>query len=439
VVAAGAGVAVALAAADPAAQPPLALYIHVPFCLSLCPYCDFVVYAGRAARGPRSRLDTTVDALHTELDLRADALDALFGPPAGWPSGAARPPLASVYLGGGTPSLLHPGQVSALLEHVGSRMGIAPGAEVTLEANPGPRDRGDLAGFRAAGVTRLSLGAQALDRDALRRIGRRHDPDDVRDAVRLARSAGFRSVSLDLLTDLPGQRVADWERTLRAALVLEPDHLSVYSLTLDDPDAEGLTGPAGDHLPVRPGARRWRERARAAQDEDRAAAMESVTDELATAAGLRRYEIANLARPAHESRHNLAYWERRAYEAIGPGAHACDGALRRRWNTARLDAYLAALRSASPALPPGGAERLAPDQAILERAMLGLRLSVGIEADLADHPLVAPALAWGTEAGLVERERGPRPRARLTARGRLLANELFARLVVTPDRSREAR
>ena len=293
--------------------PPEGLYVHFPFCVSLCPYCDFVVVAGAAARGPNDRIGALLEALRVEAALRADDVRSRF---------AQQPPLRSVYLGGGTPSLLSAAQVEQLLATIEQRLGIAPEAEITLEANPGPDEVGDLAGFRAAGVNRLSLGAQSLDDGELRRLGRRHRSTDVAAAVGAARAAGIESVSLDLLTDVPGQAVDSWRATLSAALALEPDHLSVYTLTLDDPDAEGLTGPNGDHLPVPRGARAWRSRASAEQSEERAAAMELLTDELAAAAGIERYEIANLARPGHESRHNRLYWRRRPYLALGPGAHA---------------------------------------------------------------------------------------------------------------------
>jgi oxygen-independent coproporphyrinogen III oxidase len=404
--------------APASASPPLGLYIHFPFCVSLCPYCDFVVVAGAAARGPRNRIAALLAALERELHLRADALAS-----AAVTSGS-QPPLASVYLGGGTPSLMHPGQVAGLLTAVDSRLGIAGDAEVTLEANPGIDEIGDPAGFRAAGVNRLSIGAQSMIPRELQRIGRRDQPRDVVVAVAAARAAGISSISLDLLTDIPGQTLASWRQTLRASLELAPDHLSVYSLTLDDPDAEGLTGPLGDHLPVRRGARVWRERAAAEQSDERAAEMELLTDELASAAGLRRYEIANLARPGHESRHNLLYWRRRPYLALGPGAHASDGHLRRWWNAARLDAYVAALEAGR--LPPGGDEEVDAATALAERAMLGLRLVEGIDAALARDAALAPALAWARSQGLAEDISG---RTRLTQAGRLLANEVFTRLL----------
>jgi oxygen-independent coproporphyrinogen-3 oxidase len=399
------------------------LYLHVPFCVSLCPYCDFVVVTGRATRGPGSRIPALVAALHAELDLRADALDVAFG---------TRPPLASVYLGGGTPSLLAPAQVAGLLAHVGRRMGITRDAEVTLEANPGPAERGDLDGLRAAGVTRLSLGVQSLEPSELRRLGRRHAPSDVGDAIAEARAAGIGSICVDLLMDVPGQTLDSFGRTLEGVVGLAPDHVSTYQLTLDDPEAEGLTGAEGDHLPLRPGARRWREAARRAQDEDLAADLDALADERLGAAGLDRYELSNHARPGHASRHNLGYWHREPVEALGPGAHAFDGARTRRWNAARLDGYLAALVRADdspPSLPPGGSETVDLPTARAESVILGLRLTAGIDARTLDDPLLAPGLAWGVGTGLLARTDA---RLRLTRRGRLLSNELFQRLLPSP-------
>jgi len=405
------------------ARPPAALYLHVPFCRSLCPYCDFVVVAGAAAVGPRNRVGQFVTALLRELDLRADALDAAHGPP----GGPGRPPLDTVYIGGGTPSLLAPDAVADLVDRVGTRFRLADGAEVTIEANPGPDDRGDLAGFARAGITRLSLGAQSLDDAELRSLGRRHRAGDVADAVLAARAAGIPQVSLDLLYDLPGQRLATWMGTIEAALEMAPDHVSCYSLTLDDPEAEGLTGPLGDHLPTTPGARRWRERSRPDQDEDRAAAAYSLADAAFGDAGMPWYELSNWARPGAESRHNLVYWERRPYEAVGPGAHAFDG-VRRRWNAARLDAWLRALTPASghgATLPPGDGEEIDAATAAAEEIILGLRTAHGISRVRALTR--ADEMAWAHEVGLVED--APGEHVRLTLRGRLLSNELFARLV----------
>jgi oxygen-independent coproporphyrinogen III oxidase len=415
--------------APPAAEaPPVALYVHIPFCVSHCPYCDFVVVAGREARGPANRIEAFVEALETELGLRADALDARWGAP------GARPALASLYLGGGTPSLLPGRTIRRLIELVRERFGLAEAAEVSLEVNPGPDERGDAAAQRDAGVTRLSIGAQSFDALELRRLGRRHSPGDIAATVARARAAGITSLSLDLLYDAPGSSLATWAHTLDAALGLEPDHISLYALTLDDPDDEGLTQAGGDHLPVRPGARRWRDRARAGQDDDRAAAMYELAERRLAAANLAWYEISNWARPGHRSRHNLAYWRRQPYEAVGPGAHAFDGATRR-WNAARLDGYIAALRppdGGAPSLPPGGSERADPGVAAFETAMLALRTAEGWAPDSAGlaastgGPLDA-RLAEPLAAGLLHRDAGGR--LALTLRGRLLSNEVFGRLL----------
>ncbi len=409
-------------------RPPVALYLHVPFCRSLCPYCDFVAVAGSAARGPSSRIAAFLDALVVELGLRADALDARFGPP-----GPGRQALESVYFGGGTPSLLPAETIAGLLALVDERFGLAFGAEVTLEANPGRDERGDPRALRKAGVTRLSFGAQSLRPAELRLLGRRHRSADVADAVAAAQAAGIGSVNLDLLYDLPGQSFADWIETLEAALALRPDHLSLYALTLDDPDAEGLTGPAGDHLPVASGARAWRERARPRQDDDRAAGQYHYAASVLARDGWHGYEISNWARPGHESRHNLAYWERRPYEAVGPGAHAFDGTVRR-WNAARLDGYLAALLPAgggAPALPPGGQEQLDPAMAAAEELILGLRTDRGVRREaLLALPAGSSIFGWALAGELVELvQLGEDARVRLTSRGRLLSNELFSRLV----------
>jgi len=404
---------------DPGA-PPVALYIHIPFCVSLCPYCDFVVYPGAAARGPAARIDVFLAALRVELDLRVDALEAAF--PAGWP------PLETVYLGGGTPSLLPVGAIADILERVRARFGIADGAEITLEANPGPDERGDPVALRAAGVTRLSIGAQAMSDLDLWRLGRRHKTADIGAAVAAAREAGIASISLDLLYDAPDLMLADWIDTLEAALDLEPDHLSLYALTLDDPDAEGLTGPAGDHLPTKPGARRWRESARRAQDEDRAAAQYHHAVRRLADDGWRGYEISNWARPGHESRHNLAYWERRPYEALGPGAHAFDG-VTRRWSAARLNGYLSALTPADGSaarLPPGGAEEIGAEMASAEAVILGLRTDRGVPLSAAHERPLSDVFGWALAGELLDVTDDDR--VVLTTRGRLLSNEVFSRL-----------
>jgi len=408
------------------ARPPVGLYIHVPFCVSLCPYCDFVVVAGAAARGPANRLGALAAALRTEIGLRADALDAAFGEP----GSTDRPALDTVYLGGGTPTLLPTDEIGAILDIVRLRFGVAPDAEVTVEANPGPDERGDAAALHAAGITRVSFGAQSLDPAELRRLGRRHRPGDVADAVAAAREGGIGSINLDLLYDIPDGSIEAWSASLEGALALEPDHLSLYALTLDDPDAEGLTGPGGDHLPTTSGARRWRDRAIPAQDDDRAAGQYLHAVDRLAGDVWRGYEISNWARPGHASRHNLAYWERRPVEAVGPGAHAFDGATRR-WNGANLGRYLEALAQPSgggsePRLPPGGVDPL-DDDAAAETAILALRTDRGLPLAAGAEPPLAAVYPWAVDAGMLAV--GPDQRIVLTTRGRLLSNELFRRLI----------
>ncbi|HEX5825685.1 MAG TPA: coproporphyrinogen-III oxidase family protein [Candidatus Limnocylindrales bacterium] len=405
--------------------PPAGLYIHIPFCVSLCPYCDFVVVAGAAARGPTNRIAVFAAALETEIGLRADALDARFGPP----GTSRRPLLRSVYFGGGTPSLVPAETIARLLGVVRERFGVHPDAEITIEANPGPDERGDPVALVRAGVTRISFGAQSLDRTELRRLGRRHRPGDIADAVADARDAGIHSINLDLLFDVPDSTLPLWIETVEGALAMGPDHLSLYALTLDDPDAEGLTGPDGDHLPTTRGARQWREFARPGQDEDRAAAQYHHAVHRLAGDGWRGYEISNWARPGHESRHNLAYWERKPYEAVGPGAHAFDGATRR-WTIARVDRYLDALTPRAghdAALPPGGSETIDAATAALEVVILGLRTDRGLPRTAAEEPPLADEFGWALAAELVTID--ARNRIVLTTRGRLLSNELFGRLV----------
>jgi len=356
---------------------PVALYVHFPFCVSICPYCDFVVYGGKDARGPHNRIDALVDALVTEIGLRA----------------APGANLGSVYFGGGTPSLMSPAQVERLLAAADAAFGVKSDAEITIEANPGGGGRGDLAGFRAAGVNRLSVGAQSFDATELKRLGRRHAPTDITQTVRLAREAGFDNISLDLLYDVPGQTIESWRATLADTLALEPEHISAYALTLDNPDGD-------DHLPVSRGADNWRKTAAGEQDADRAADMYEIADDAFAAAGLGWYELSNWARPDRHSRHNLAYWRGNAWEAVGPGAHAFDGERTRRWNGARLDAYLSTLQANR--LPPGSHDAASPATATAELAILALRTQSGLDRQRSDQSEMSAVLAWGREQTLLD-------------------------------------
>ena len=409
------------------AQPPRGLYLHVPFCRSLCPYCDFVVIAGAAAFGPRSRMGGYLTAVEREIDLRASASDAAFSALGEARAGVDRAPLETLYLGGGTPSLLPAERLASLISRVRDRFGLTSDAEVTLECNPGAEERGDLAAAVQAGVTRFSIGAQSMDVAALRELGRRHGPDDVAESITAARVAGVASVSIDLLADLPGLSVESWAHSLGAALALQPDHISIYALTLALGGADEGEGYVDDRLATPPGALAWRQRAAAEQDEERGAQELELLNTQLPAAGLNWYEISNWARAGHTSRHNRLYWERASVEAVGPGAHAFDGATRR-WNSANLDAWEGALMSGE--LPPGGAAAPISDRdAAAEGLVLSLRMATGVDREAAAAAGFVEALEWGEANGLLLPHPEDAARVQLTMRGRLLSNELFSRIV----------
>ena len=409
------------------AQPPRGLYLHVPFCRSLCPYCDFVVIAGAAAFGPRSRMGGYLAAVEREIDLRAKANDAAFAALGGVRGDVQRLPLETLYLGGGTPSLLSAEQLASLISRVRDRFGLVDGAEVTLECNPGADERGDFTAAVQAGVTRFSIGAQSMDVAALRELGRRHGPDDVAESIAAARAAGATSVSIDLLADLPGVSLESWAGSLDAALALQPDHISVYALTLATGGADEGEGSVDDRLATPAGALAWRRRAAVEQDEERGAQELELLDTRLPAAGFNWYEISNWAREEHSSRHNRLYWERASVEAVGPGAHAFDGATRR-WNSANLDAWEEALKSGE--LPPGGAAAPISDRdAVAEGIVLSLRMSTGVGREAVVAAGFAEALDWGEANGLLLPHPEDAARVQLTMRGRLLSNELFSRIV----------
>ena len=266
-----------------AALPPLSLYIHLPWCLKKCPYCDFNSHENRGAV-PEARY---LDALRADLEA---ALPLVWGRR-----------VISVFIGGGTPSLFSPAGIERLIGDVRARLPLEPGCEITLEANPGTFEAERFRAFRAAGVTRLSIGVQSFDDAALQRIGRVHDGAQARAALAEA-SAAFDTFNLDLMYALPGQTLAQLQADLDTALAFEPPHLSIYHLTL-----EPNTWFA-NHPPVLP-------------DDDTASDMLDLLVDRAAAAGLQRYEVSAFARPGHRCRHNLNYWEFGDYLGIGAGAH----------------------------------------------------------------------------------------------------------------------
>jgi oxygen-independent coproporphyrinogen III oxidase len=371
------------------------LYIHVPFCRLVCAYCDFVTVGGRADDVP-----SYVAALQAEMAMRPASGD-----------------LATVYFGGGTPSLLPPDAVAGLIRAARDRWGRQPD-EVTLEANPSRREAPDWAGLRLAGVNRISLGAQSLVDVQLKALARGHTAAEVRAAYRSAREAGFDNVSLDLIYGIPGQSLDGWRDGLQLALSLAPEHLSLYALQL-------AMAPDEWAAPPRSGALRWRERVSARQDDGLAAEQYLLAEDLLDAAGYRHYELSSWSVPGRQSRHNAAYWERRPYTGIGAGAHSFDGATRS-WNHRALDRYLEVV--AGGERPRAGSETLDEATAAFEAVALGLRRVDGLSraaftTEFGSDPVVrfAAALAETTAAGLLEL--AGEDRIRLTAAGRLLASE----------------
>ena len=266
------------------ALPPLALYVHLPWCLKKCPYCDFNSHENKGQLPEQQYLD----ALRADLEA---ALPLIWGRR-----------VVSVFIGGGTPSLFSPAGIDRLLADIRARVPLEPGAEITLEANPGTFERERFKAFRAAGVTRLSIGVQSFDDAALQRIGRVHDAAQARAAVAEAAEA-FDTFNIDLMYALPGQTLAQLQTDLDAALAFKPPHLSIYHLTLEPNTVFALEPPAG--LP----------------DDDLASDMLDLIAERTAATGLQRYEVSAFARPGHRCLHNLNYWQFGDYLGIGAGAH----------------------------------------------------------------------------------------------------------------------
>jgi oxygen-independent coproporphyrinogen-3 oxidase len=324
--------------------------------------------------------------------------------------------LGTIYFGGGTPSLLPAGDVARVIAAAARRWERAP-AEVTIEANPSARETPDWAGLRAAGVNRISLGVQSLRDVDLRSLARGHTAAEAEAAYRAARAAGFDNISIDLIYGIPGQSLADWRAGLRAAVALQPEHLSLYGLQL-------ALAPDEWAAPPRRGAIRWRRREAARQDDDHAASQYELAEEVMESAGYKHYELSSWALPGRQSRHNHAYWGRRPYTGIGAGAHSYDGRTRS-WNERDLDRYLAAIEDGG--LATSGSEALDEPTRAFEAIALGLRRVDGLaraafSAEFGTDPLdrYRVAVDDGMRSGLIEVDA---ERMRLTPSGRLLANE----------------
>lgn len=375
------------------------VYVHVPFCERRCHYCDFNVYLLR-----EGDVEGYLQAVIEEARLYARAV------------GTVGHGFDTLFLGGGTPTALSSAQLERLLAGLRAHLPLAPDAEITVEANPGTLSPAKLAALRRGGVNRISLGVQAFQDHHLERLGRIHRVRHVEESVARAREAGFGNLNLDLMFGLPLQTLAEWEESLERALALEPEHLSCYSLIVEEGTPFGDLHARGQ-LPL--------------PEEDVELAMFQRAIEVLEGGGFRHYEVSNYARPGRESRHNRIYWENGEWLGLGPGAHAQWGG-RRFANVRRPEAYQRALLE-DGRLPIEWEETLSREVQMEDTLILGLRLREGVSLErfrrrfgvCATEAFAGP-LRRARAAGFVEVVDG---RLRLTPQGLLLANQLFVELV----------
>ena len=377
---------------------PFGVYVHVPFCTVRCGYCDFNTYTAAELGNGVSRTsyaDTVVEELRLarkvlgDRDVRVD----------------------TVFFGGGTPTLLPPADLTRVLAAVDAELGLAPGAEVTTEANPDSVDPASLAALREGGIDRISFGMQSAVPHVLAVLDRTHDPDRVPQAVAWAREAGFDEVSLDLIYGTPGESAADWQVSLDSAVAAVPDHLSAYALIVED----------GTAL-----ARRIRRGEVPMPDDDDLADKYLAAEETLACAGLGWYEVSNWSRSrGTRCRHNELYWTGADWWGAGPGAHSHVGGVRW-WNVKHPAAY--ADRVAAGVSPAQGREALDGETRRVERVLLEVRLRDGLPVDVLDAA-GRSALPGQVDAGLVEPAAVEAGRVVLTLRGRLLADAVVRALL----------
>ena len=389
----------------------IGLYVHIPFCETKCPYCDFNTY---------ERIEDLIPAYVKALSSEASTWAGILG-------GRA---VDTVFFGGGTPSYLPTDDIAGIMGAIREGFDLSSSAEITLEANPGDVAPARLDAYLEAGFNRLSIGVQSLSDRLLGLLGRRHDAAEAVAAFEKAVRAGFENTSIDLIYGLPQQDTGDWRDTLVRAIGLRPPHVSMYGLTLEEGTPMAQWVESG-RLP--------------SPDPDLAADMYEAAEAAMSSAGYRHYEISNWARPGFESRHNMRYWRNQQYLGIGPGAHSYVAG-HRFWNLRSPRTYIEKL-SSQPAVDDGrpveesivnvavveSAEKVAPDLEMSETMMMGLRLEEGITVEGFSRRFGrAPAEVYGdtidelSSIGLLDSSDG---RLRLTPRGRLLGNEVFARFV----------
>jgi oxygen-independent coproporphyrinogen-3 oxidase len=373
-------------------ETPFGIYLHIPFCTVRCGYCDFNTYTATELRGVTRQ--SFVDDLLAEIAFAERVLAE---------NGSPRRPAATVFIGGGTPTLLPEGDIARVLDTVRASFGIADGAEVTIEANPDTVTRQSLRAFADAGVTRVSVGMQSAVPRVLSILDRTHEPASVGTAVAWAKEAGLQT-SVDLIYGTPGETLDEWRASLSAAIALETDHVSAYSLIVEEGTALERRIRRGELDPI---------------DDDTHADMYEMADALLTEAGFDWYEVSNWSRGADtQSRHNLSYWQGTDWWGFGPGAHSHLNGVRW-WNVKHPAAY--AERIAAGESPALEREVLDADQRADEVVLLGLRVRDGIALD-GLTPSGRTAVAGLIADGLVEGPQAIAGRLVLTMRGRLLAD-----------------
>ncbi len=382
------------------------IYVHIPFCQRKCYYCDFVSYP--LDKGYSDVIERYLVALLREIPLRRSWLNKAQGASSSYV-------FHSLYIGGGTPSILSVEQIGRLMEVIRRCLPLSEEAEITLEANPGTIDAGELRALRQIGVNRLSLGVQSFDDVFLARLGRLHNVNDVLRVVEEARMAGFRDLSFDLMLGLPGQDLAAWQETLARAVKLRPEHISCYELTIEPDTVYGQWYRQGKiTLPI----------------EDTVISMLEWTGQYLADHGYEHYEISNYALPGYKARHNLIYWQNRWYLGLGAGAYSYWQG--RRWgNTYQLEKYHDLI--AIDELPEEEEEILDLRGQAGETMMLGLRLLEGVSlAEFRARFGISMWELWPEDIdgflaqGLLELDRG---RLRLSSRGLLLANQVLCAFV----------
>lgn len=367
---------------------PLGAYVHVPFCVTRCGYCDFNTYTADELKGTSTQ--SYVDAVIAEIDRAASVLPGA-------------PPLATVFFGGGTPTLLQPEQALAILAALGDSFGLDDDCEVTTEANPESVTAESLRQLTAGGFNRISFGMQSAVPHVLRVLDRTHTPGRVTDAVHAARDSGFDNLSLDLIYGAPGESLADWRTSLETAISLEPDHISAYALIVEDGTRLATQVRRGD--------------VSAPSDDDQATKYE-VADAMLADSGFEWYEVSNWARDGAVSRHNLGYWRSDDWWGFGPGAHSHVAGVRW-WNVKHPRAY--ADRIGQNLTPAVGREVLTDQTRRVEEVLLKTRLREGLAIFQVSAGSTATELLMD---GLVDEESMLDGRIVLTLRGRLLADRV---------------